>query len=392
MNEQTRATSEWEWALLCELCRQAITGTKPTTSCTNSTISSIDWNVFLSMAKRHGVMALLSKALEDHGNKHLPTQVRQSIIRVAAVATARDDYFLKRAAEIDRVLTTAKIPYALIKGPVLGQVAWGESHLRTYEDLDILLQPDQFLQARRRLAQSGYTPRQKIPEHAALAHMQAGWDCNQFNFPEGKGFLELTCRIAPRFLFPSLGEDIWSETTRIKLTNCSLPTLRAEPMLILLCVHGTKHTWSQLRWLADIAGLISRTPDMDWADVQTLAERYRAKRMLALGLILTRDTLDVTLPEPAERFIQMHSQALALIPELHGQWTASSDTPNTPKQNLRFYLNVRDSGADKFAMLWCLAITPSLSDWQWLKLPDWLSPLYYILRPIRLALRALRRR
>jgi hypothetical protein len=47
---------------------------------------------------------------------------------------------------------------------------------------------------------------------------------------------------------------------------------------------------------------------------------------------------------------------------------------------------------DRVAMLWLMATTPSYGDWQWIRLPDWLSPLYYLVRPIRLALRAIRRR
>ncbi|MEX2284669.1 MAG: hypothetical protein WEE89_19430, partial [Gemmatimonadota bacterium] len=54
------------------------------------------------------------------------------------------------------------------------------------------------------------------------------------------------------------------------------------------------------------------------------------------------------------------------------------------------YARQRERAADRFKVLGRALITPSPSDVNWLELPDRWHALYYLLRPLRLALRGLR--
>jgi len=145
--------------------------------------------------------------------------------------------------------------------------------------------------------------------------------------------------------------------------------------------------------LTDVAGIIERTPDMNWDTVQSIAARYGAKRMLALGLHLVSSTFDIPLPEKARALMVNDPQVPHLAKQAMKSWTLTEDNKGaTEHEDLVFYFKARERLRDRVAMLWLMAVTPSYGDWQWAKLPDWLSPLYYVLRPIRLALRAIRRR
>jgi len=71
-------------------------------------------------------------------------------------------------------------------------------------------------------------------------------------------------------------------------------------LLVLLCAHGGKHSWSRLQWIADIAALVRTRSDLDWARVEALAFRTGTRRQLSVGLILARQLMSVKLPPAAE--------------------------------------------------------------------------------------------
>jgi len=41
-----------------------------------------------------------------------------------------------------------------------------------------------------------------------------------------------------------------------------------EDELVLICIHGAKHFWERLMWIADVAALISRQTAINWSGSQ----------------------------------------------------------------------------------------------------------------------------
>ncbi len=50
----------------------------------------------------------------------------------------------------------------------------------------------------------------------------------------------------------------------------------------------------------------------------------------------------------------------------------------------RFHLEARERWRDRVEYAWRLAVTTTPGDWEMVRLPDALFPLYYLLRPLRL--------
>ena len=71
-----------------------------------------------------------------------------------------------------------------------------------------------------------------------------------------------------------------------------------ENLLIVLCVHGSKHAWEQLKWICDIAELVRTHPDLQWEHMLASASDLRCRRMVLLGLSLARQWYEVDLPAP----------------------------------------------------------------------------------------------
>ena len=55
---------------------------------------------------------------------------------------------------------------------------------------------------------------------------------------------------------------------------------------LMLCMHGSKHVWSRLIWICDVAQLLISSPDLDWKEVIEEANQSGLWRSLALGVLL----------------------------------------------------------------------------------------------------------
>ena len=73
--------------------------------------------------------------------------------------------------------------------------------------------------------------------------------------------------------------------------------LEREETLVMLCAHGTKHLWHQLKWLADVDRVLRNGPPLNWQRVLFVARHAAATRGLLLGLQLARRVFGTPLDE-----------------------------------------------------------------------------------------------
>jgi hypothetical protein len=96
-------------------------------------------------------------------------------------------------------------------------------------------------------------------------------------------------------LLPGIGAHSLSQIVEVG-PGIRLPTLRTEELFAYLCVHGATHAWSRLKWIADVAALLS---GCDPAEVERL---YRASLNLGVGrcsaqaLLLCHQLFETELP------------------------------------------------------------------------------------------------
>jgi hypothetical protein len=76
---------------------------------------------------------------------------------------------------------------------------------------------------------------------------------------------------------------------RVALDGRDVPVLSLEDEFVLISIHGAAYFWERLMWLADIAAIISRHPELDWEIAKRYAAEVGALRMLYLVLQLRRN-------------------------------------------------------------------------------------------------------
>jgi len=358
---QLSGLSDWpsfrrEWAVLLECASPASNPRR-----LEELAGSADWSQLLMLAEEHGVFAHLAKRLHELDENLVPAEIRQTLLerqRVQVFST------LRMTAELFRLLelfAAKDIPALVVKGPVLAMQAYGDPTMRSYGDLDLLVRQRDIRRATESLQATGYQA--AVP----LGAIDAGKIPGQYLFskPDARLLVELhndsTLRYFPRRL-PI--EDFFARQIRVRLDAYEAPALSVEDELVLICIHGAKHLWERLIWIADVAALVSRQTGIDWARTLASARSVRAEHLLHTGLRLVADVLHTDLPEDVSALVRQDGVAAKLVAGVLRWLPAAGYAPPSLFERAVFRLRMRGGGFSAPAYLLRLSLAPTEEDWK----------------------------
>ena len=341
----------------------------------------IDWDIAVALASQHGLVPLIHRHLDKLGSGSVP----QSVLAVLRAQTHehawRNLLLTKELLRILESFESHRIPALPFKGPTLAAVLYGDVSLRPFIDLDILVRPEDVLRAADVLRDRGYLPQQTLTTSQEYFHRR-WYNERGFLHPEHKFSVEIQWDIAPKYFSAAIPETVWMSARSLPLANQVVKALSEEDLLLLLCVHGTKHLWSKLRWIVDVAELTDMG-DIDWARVVQCARERGCLRMVLIALALARELLEAALPDA----VLEHVSADPTIPGLSRHVKSrflTMDSRLPLREMAVFHLRARERQLDRLKYCLRLALTPSLGDFMAVRLPGPLFGLYYAIRPIRL--------
>jgi hypothetical protein len=266
-------------------------------------LAGVDPEALARLAARHALEGLLLRALDDGG---APGQRFLEAARSVAFPAVTGN--LRRMAELRRVLevlTAARVPVLALKGPALAVQAYGDVSLRSYADVDVLVQRDDARRSVEALLGAGYGDRRGEPGRSPGPHLWHDWG---FTAPDGKTLVEVHWSLTSPRRFPAVdSKEAWLDSSRVEVPmgGAPLPALAPELLLPLLAIHATSHSWGWLEFPASVAGLVGRAgPDMDWDAVVERVVRWRVRRLLSVALFMARDLFGeggVPVPEAVGR-------------------------------------------------------------------------------------------
>src|SRR6266851_266097 len=323
-------------------------------------LRSMDWTRLLVLAEEHGVTGNVMSCLRDLEENVVPPEIRQTL-----VDRQREQIFftLRLTAELFRILerfTSEGIGAVVVKGPVLAVQAYGDPAMRSYGDLDLLVRQRDIRRATELMSAAGYSAA------VSLRAIDAGKIPGQYLFsnPHAKLIVELhndgTLRYFPRRL-PL--EEFFARQIRVRLDAHEAPALSVEDELVLICIHGAKHFWERLMWIADVAALVSRQTGIDWQRVADLARAVGAERMLHTGLRLASDLLQARLPDKVQVMVQADAVAAQLAEQTCKWLPAAGYAPPGLFERAAFRLRMRGGLISAPAYLLRLSLSPTEEDW-----------------------------
>jgi len=347
-----------------------------------SLLRSTDGNRLLVLAEEHGVIGQLAGCLRKLHENSVSPGIRQAL---ADRQRAQIFFSLRLTAELFGLLelfSSQGIEALVVKGPVLAVQAYGDPAMRSYGDLDMLVRQRNIRRATELMSAAGYVPA------VSLSAIDAGRIPGQYLFskPDSKLIVELhndcTLRYFPRRL-PL--EEFFARQIRVRVDGHDVSALSVEDELVLICIHGAKHFWERLMWIADVAALISRQTAINWERVADSAKAVGAERMLHTGLRLASDLLKAQLPGKVQAAVQADTAATRLAAQTRKWLPAAGFSPPGLFERAFFRMRMRGNLISGSAYLLRLALSSTEEDWQSDAQGNRHPILEVLRRPIRLA-------
>jgi hypothetical protein len=344
----------------------------------------LDWQHLFLLARRHAVLPLLYLGLENVDGA--PDDFRARLRDEFRKNATRNTLLAGEMARLAQRFEAEGLPLLAYKGPALARQAFGDITLRRFVDLDVIVRRRDARRAGELLLSLGYEkPSGLTPAHEKfllrrqhnLAYKRDG----------GLMIVELHWEVAPaHFAAVHVTEGVWARAAHVRLFGTDVRCPSPEDLLMALAVHGTKHLWERLAWVCDVAALVNSHPGFDWPHVRRLAREARVGRMLALVLRLARGLAGADLPEGLDP--DPDDETLS---GLSAEVTAAMFSGDEPEpigfvRNVRFNLRARTGLRERLDYLRFI-LTPTDGDLAAVRLPAGMSFAYYLLRPVRLALK-----
>lgn len=345
---------------------------------------NIDWSHLINIATAHRVTSILYTNLNTTCPELVPETVLNQLHDYLFMNARRNLFLIDELLNLLNLFKEHDIAAIPFKGPVLAASTYGNLALREFDDLDILLHKRDILKAKDLLTSVGYQPC-GIHWTRAQETNQLRWGCEYaFVHKDDTTIVDLHWEIIPRdFPFPIDPEYLWQHVNCTSLAGVTVTTLSPEAMVLVLCVHGSKHLWERLAWICDVSELIRVNEHLDWEWVIEQAST-RGKRMLMLGLFLANDLLGALIPDKILPMMQTDSMVPALATRVYENLFQGNAPPASLSELCLFHLNAMERWRDRIQYCILFAGKPTSEDYAFVPLSNVLFFLYYVIRPLRL--------
>ncbi len=284
-----------EFFLVAACCRAPAADETRAAAIRAAAAAGVDWEALLRIATRHQVTGFVRQGLLEAGLAP-PPPIAARLSALVRQLAGRNLLQAAETARLSRLLNEAGVAAVFVKGATLQALAYRDMTLKSSYDIDVLVTPNQTVKARGVLESAGYRADPPLPPAGAPLFDRLVEIGREWVFCREKLTVELQWRLAdnPHIL---RGVGVNSPLQLVHLRGGTAPTLRNAELLVYLCVHGAQHSWSQLKWLADVDWLLART-GVGAEELHEAAREAGADRCLAQGLLLRERLFGRVLPAP----------------------------------------------------------------------------------------------
>lgn len=301
---------------------------------------------------------------------------------------------MSKVAELIRLSRLFKdhdLGFIPIKGPLLSWRLHHDAAVRYSNDLDILVKPEDLFRIIKVLKEDGYQPIHfDLPASGSKTKVimkvnnQIGFIHPQKRIPVEVHWRLINLRVCPKSRLDNL---INQNTESIIFHNETFTVFHKEFELVFLIIHGALHKWFRLKWLHDIVAF-SKDEQLDWDRVITISKEFQAEHLVHQAILLADRFWN--LPEKiTSRFIP---ERTALKPFLiHFPLESIAKKPKGTAEpglynwfrliygSIKYGLMIFPSMKYKYSFLKRLMFREK--DMNVIKLPDFLTFMYYPMRP-----------
>ena len=203
--------------------------------------------------------------------------------------------------------------------------------------------------------------------------------------PVKKIYLELHWALMPeKYSFSLDVEEVFENAHIVTAGQGEILIPSDEDNIIYLSLHGAKHFWSRLIWIADVAMFMNKKEKINWELVIAKSEELNCRRNLMLAVSMARKMFLIEPPGVFRAYLHNDKKLTVLINKADQNYRTVYDIENIESENKTFFLHSMESTIDKLRFVAEIIFKPTIYELEMISLPKKLSCLYYMLRPVRL--------
>jgi hypothetical protein len=328
--------------------------------------NSVDWKKVFDVAAAFEVEPVFFSNLRALGDRLVPGDIQESAARREREARAFAVGTAMHVGTLVKKFRERHIPVIVLKGPTIALICLGDASMRTYGDVDLLVQRDAVPAARDLLISLGYV---RDFEGGSESFLIKGGHALEFSQRGRK--VEIHSSLLESYLrFEPDMAAIWKDAISVDCAGFPVRVLSRHHCLVFTCAHAAKHEWSRPRWISDLAILLDCLTPGEFAEGIGFAKSVHAEGLVALGLALVQNILG-EIPSHAqcafydERWTPVLVQhvlaeyGLAIKPVLPGDWLRALE----PRLgSLLFWMLARERRIDRIASLAHAILVPGEGD------------------------------
>ncbi|MGB5963994.1 MAG: nucleotidyltransferase family protein [Sulfurimonadaceae bacterium] len=341
------------------------------------------------LSHKHGIYPLLYKTIRYIRPDSLSSETDDLFKQSNMVVAQRNMLMSAELLQLMHLFDANSIDAMAFKGPVLGEMAYGSVTLRQYGDLDILIRQKEIEKALTLLQKRGYTPEIELEKST----LESFYNCvNVIGLHRGAVRVEIHWELLSKnYAIDWEEKKLWRESETIEINRKPIKMLSFENHILYLCAHGSKHLFERLEWICDIDRAIRSKSDVDWEHLLQEAEALGIKRMLFLGLALSKLFFDLPLPQEIIKKMDNDPEIEGLIQKVIALHYSSETSSAKSYSSFGLLWQMRENLSDRLRFAYRGLFSPKFDDFKFIALPKSVLFLYPIVRLFRLLVKYLYR-
>lgn len=302
----------------------------------------LDWQFFLKLAEKHKLIPIVFEKLNVY-SEHLPQDFFDSLQTQTQLVSMQNLELNLQLIKLSKLFSENNIEYIAYKGIILAEIAYKNSSLRQFGDIDLLIHKRDFHKVKNIILENDGKYAWNLKENEERAILKYYYEF-PFLFGDSASLIEIHWEFMEKFFaFDYSVEDVFKRSQIIENQGEKLPTLSNEDLLIVLCVHGSKHFWRQLNWVCDIGNLLLNQP-INWEITIRRATESGSLLMLKLGIYLAHEFTNVEIPDN----FTFEKEVKEIAQKIKNQLFINKNL-STELDRYKLHLQMRERFRDKFA-------------------------------------------
>lgn len=268
--------------------------------------SAIQWSQLIELAHRHRLVPHVCKTLSENGWQNVPDSAIQKLKAMQQSVVMNNCRLSAELGKIVERFDTAGLSLRPFKGPTLAIEAYGGLECRQFNDLDLMVRPDDVVEALNIFREIGYQPDLRgidaLPHHR-LRYLLARTNELELHRLDGDRLIKVDLHwrySSTQSFFETRHSQLFCDGDGRQL-GCDIPTMPMEHQVVYLAYHACKHQCLRLSWLCDFAVSVHKISRKDWP---IFLERLscNSRRMVICALLMLEklsliDSLDVEISD-----------------------------------------------------------------------------------------------